>query len=285
MTNIQQSKAQAVRSYGSDIAPGRASGVNVGETERLASTAGGALLAIYGLTRGSPGGLGLAVLGGALVYRGVTGHCHTYQALGISTATSNNTDATRVVKSLTINRPPEELYSFWHNFENLSRFMKHLESVRSISERQSHWVAKGPAGTTVEWDAEITDDEPNRLIAWKSLPGADVDSAGSVRFEPAANGNGTVVRVTMHYTPPAGALGTAVAKLFGEEPSQQIEGDLRRFRSIMEAGEIPTTEGQPSGKRTMLGAMLKPEHKPEQADAALPDQAAMTSGQVKEVGA
>ena len=123
------------------------------------------------------------------------------------------------VKSITINRKPEEFYHFWRNFENLSRFMNHLESVHVMDERRSHWVAKAPAGMKVEWDAEITEDRPNELIAWRSLEGADVENSGSVRFAPA----------------PGGAIGAGIAKLFGEEPEQQIKGDLRRDKFPMGA--------------------------------------------------
>jgi uncharacterized membrane protein len=238
--------------------------INVGYYERLASAVGGPLAALYGLTRGTPAGIALAAAGGVLFYRGITGHCPVYQALGVTTARGAS-QPLHVEKSLTINRPAEDLYRFWRDFTNLPRFMKHLESVSVSGERRSHWVAHGPAGTQVQWDAEISEDQPNRLIAWHSLPGADVDNAGTVRFEPAAAGRGTVVRVAFDYTPPAGALGAAVAKLFGEEPRQQVEGDLRRFKNILEAGEIPTTTGQPEGKRSAIGAMLKTEQKPEAA--------------------
>jgi hypothetical protein len=145
--------------------------------------------------------------------------------------------------------------------------MKHLDSVSISGERRSHWIARGPAGTHIEWDAEITEDQPNQLIAWRSLAGADVANSGTVRFAPATGGRGTVVRVVLDYTPPAGALGAAAAKLFGEEPHQQVEGDLRRFKNIMEAGEIPTSSGQPEGKRSTIGAMLKPQQKPDTAKA------------------
>jgi uncharacterized membrane protein len=153
-----------------------------------------------------------------------------------------------VEKSITINRPAEELYNFWHNFESLPRFMNHLRSVKENGDRRSHWVAKGPAGTEVEWDAEITEDKPNEYIAWHSLEGADVDNAGSVRFERAPGGRGTIVRAKVDYHPPAGVLGATVAKLFGEEPEKQIHVDLHRFKQMMETGEIPTTEGQPAGR-------------------------------------
>ncbi|HEU5102298.1 MAG TPA: SRPBCC family protein [Roseiflexaceae bacterium] len=245
---------------------GSANDINVGYGERMAGAIGGPLLALYGLTRGTPGGIVLAASGGYLLYRSLTGHCPAYKALGMTTARSAS-DPLRVEKSLTIERPAEDLYRFWRDFANLPRFMKHLESVSVSGERRSHWVARGPAGTTIAWDAEMSEDRPNELIAWRSLPGADVENAGSVRFEPATGGRGTLVRVVFDYTPPAGALGAAVAKLFGEEPRQQVEGDLRRFKNIMEAGEIPTTSGQPEGKRSALGAALKPEQKPASAKA------------------
>jgi uncharacterized membrane protein len=170
----------------------------------------------------------------------------------------------RVAQSIAINRPPEELYRFWRDFQNLPRFMKHLESVQvnkstagttsgnvqgqTTSGECSHWVVRGPAGTTVEWDAEIIEDHPNEWIAWRSLEGADVDNTGSVRFERAPGGRGTVVRVRMQYAPPAGVIGATIAKLFGEDPSWQVKDDLRRFKQVMETGEIITTEGQPAGR-------------------------------------
>ena len=141
-------------------------------------------------------------------------------------------------KSITVNRSPDEVYRFWHNFENLPRFMNHLESVRIIDEKRSHWVAKGPASMRVEWDAEVINDKPNELIAWRSLEGAEVDNSGMVRFERAPGGRGTIVRVELYYDPPGGVIGATIAKLFGEEPEQQLQDDLRRFKQIMEVGEI-----------------------------------------------
>jgi uncharacterized membrane protein len=143
-----------------------------------------------------------------------------------------------VKQSITVNRPLDEVYGFWRNFENLPRFMQHLELVQTTGERQSHWKAKGPAGTTVEWDAETTEDRPNELIAWRSVGNADVDNAGVVRFTRAAGGRGTEVHVDLRYDPPAGKLGAAIAKLFGEEPNQQVAGDLRRFKQVLETGEV-----------------------------------------------
>ncbi|MGH7825597.1 MAG: SRPBCC family protein [Candidatus Binatia bacterium] len=156
----------------------------------------------------------------------------------------------RVRKSITINHAPEDLYRFWHDFQNLPRFMKHLESVQETDEKRSHWVAKGPAGKKVEWDAEIRADQPNELIAWRSLEGADVENSGSVRFERAPGGRGTVIRLEMHYRPPGGVFGATIATFFGEEPRQQVEEDLRRFKQLMEAGDIITTEGQPAGRKS-----------------------------------
>jgi uncharacterized membrane protein len=235
------------------LTPGRRDGrTNVGDSERFASAAGGSLLVLYGLSRGSLAGLGLATVGGALLYRGVTGHCHVYASLGVNTAdrTGRATSVragrgVRVDTSVTVNEPAEELYRFWRDFANLPRFMSHLVSIRTEGER-SHWVARGPAGKTVGWDAEIINERPNELIAWRSLPGSEVANAGSVHFTPAPAGRGTVVRVELKYEPPAGRLGAAVAWLFGEEPNRQVREDLRRFKQLMEAGEIPTTRGQPS---------------------------------------
>src|ERR1043165_1094371 len=233
--------------------------VNVGQTERWASALVGGGLALYGLTRRTWTGAVLALVGGTLIYRGSTGHSHLYDMLGVNTA-GNETDnplvsvpsgkGIKVEKSVVINKSPEELYRFWRNFENLPRFMNHLESVTTLGEGRSHWVAKAPAGKTVEWDAEVYNEKEGELIAWRSLEGADVDNAGSVRFEHAPDGQGTVVRVTLKYDPPAGKIGSLVAKLFGEEPSQQIEEDLQRFKQVMETGEASsaTSQNQPSGR-------------------------------------
>jgi uncharacterized membrane protein len=155
--------------------------------------------------------------------------------------------ARRVVKVCTINRTPEELFEFWRNLENLPRFSNHLLSVRNISDTDSHWVVKSPAGTTSEWDAEITAEHANHFIAWHSKKGSEIDNAGSIRLEPAPGGQGTEVRVILDYVPPIGKLGVFLATLYGEEPELQVEEDLGRFKALMETGEIPTTEGQPAG--------------------------------------
>lgn len=231
--------------------------VNVAVDERWLSAVGGGAVALYGLKRGGFSGTLLALVGGSLIYRGVTGHCCAYAALGINTAARTDSGPAKpreyfergihVAASVTVNREPAQLYAFWHKFENLPRFMEHLQSVRVIDEKRSHWVAKAPAGANVSWDAEIINDEPNALIAWRSLGGATVDNAGSVRFVPGPDGRGTQVKVVLDYIPPAGQVGAAVAKLFGEDPQTQVQEDLRRFKQLMETGEIPTTQGQPTG--------------------------------------
>ncbi|RYZ07544.1 MAG: cyclase [Myxococcales bacterium] len=142
-----------------------------------------------------------------------------------------------VVRSIIINRPPETVYHFWRDLENLPRFMAHLESVKNAGQT-STWRAKGPAGTTVEWEAEVTLDEPNERIAWRSLEGATVPNRGAVCFKPGPGGRGTIVIVELKYEPPGGALGRAIAQLFGEEPGQQIAGDLRRLKQVLETGSV-----------------------------------------------
>ena len=154
----------------------------------------------------------------------------------------------RIEEAITINDTPENLYNFWHQFENLPSFMAHLKSVKKVGFNRWHWAAKGAAGTSTEWDAEILDERPNEFISWRSVEGSQVDNAGSVRFERAPGGRGTVLRVRLEYAPPVGALGATVARLFGEAPEKQIPVDLRRFKQLMETGEIIKTEGQPAGR-------------------------------------
>lgn len=234
---------------------------NVGGTERAISAGVGLLAAALGLKARGIAGLTVAGVGAALLHRAATGRCHLYQALGIDTTNKETQPeeyfkrGVHVKQSYTIMRGAEELYRFWRNFENLPRVMSHLESVQVLDDRRSHWVAKAPkiAGGSVEWDAEIINDEPNALIAWRSLPGADVPNTGSIRFVPAPGDFGTEVHCTIEYLPPAGQIGRLVAKMFGQEPQQQIREDLRNFKRIMEAGEIPTIQGQPRGTCNGLG--------------------------------
>ena len=231
--------------------------INVGEVERLASGVGGGLLLLLGLNRGGVGGLATAAVGGMFLLRGATGHCGMYQALGIDTRESSQGDASsvragqgvKVETAVTINRPREELFAFWRDFNNLPRIMRHLRSVTVMEGNRSRWVASGPPGTSVEWEAEVINERPHELIAWRSLDGSEVDTAGSVRFDRAPGGRGTELHVALRYDPPAGRLGAAIARLFGRGAEGQVVEDLRRFKQVMEAGEAPTTEGQPSGRR------------------------------------
>ena len=204
------------------------------------SVIAGTTLAAYGLTRRSLQGLAIAALGGALVVAGVK------RGNGAATAREKGEDnvsvpygrGVRVEKSVTINQPPEALYAFWRNFENLPRFMSHLISVRVIDSKRSHWKAQAPAGSDVEWDAEIIHEEPNALIGWRSVEGSEVDHAGSVHFRPATGGRGTELKVILRYDPPGGKLGAAVAKLFGADPGHEVQEDLRKLKQLLETGEV-----------------------------------------------
>jgi uncharacterized membrane protein len=227
---------------------------NVSANERWLSLVAGGVVTGLCLTGRSPRLLS-TVAGGYLVLRAMTGNCMLYQALGVSTSDSTAEQTavtaghgTRVDHAITVNRPATEVYRFWRDLENLPRFMTHLIDVDTTTDGRSHWVAKGPLGMKFEWDAEIVADSPDRVIGWKSLDGADVDTAGSVHFNELPHGRGTEVRVELKYDPPGGRLGTAIAKLIGHSPEAQIKADMRRFKQIMEAGEIPTTEGQPRGR-------------------------------------
>ncbi len=158
---------------------------------------------------------------------------------------------------ITINRGVSDVYAFWRRLENLPLFMPHLRSVEVVDERWSQWCASA-LGTTLQWRAEIVSDEPDRRIAWRSVEDADVPNEGEVAFRPAPGGRGTEVRVRMAYSPPAGAVGAAFAKILGSDPGQRMRGDLRRLKQILETGEIPTTVGQTRGARSLLGAVLEP---------------------------
>ena len=205
--------------------------------------------------------LPLGLAGGYLLYRGASGYCPTYAVLRTGTndaPASNGSIASpvaviphgqgiKITKSMAILKSPAELYAFWRDFTNLPRFMSHLENVVVLDNTHSVWTAKAPLGQTVTWHAEIIADEPNHLIAWHSIDPADIPNAGSVRFEALPAGRGTAITVSLEYNPPAGVLGAIVAKLFGEEPGAQVQDSLRKFKSLMETGEIATIAGQPHG--------------------------------------
>ena len=227
---------------------------NVGTLERLLSAAAG--IAIIGYSYRSNRMRRLLVpLGTSLVARAVTGHCPVNRALGRNSAAREPASSPvtsvprgqgiRVEEGVIVDRPAAELFAFWRDFENLPRFMEHLESVVALDRNRSHWIAKGPAGSRIEWDAEVHNEIPDELIAWRSLPGSEVSNAGSVHFRPVGAGDRTLVRVVLSYDPPAGRLGAVVARLFGEEPSQQVRDDLRRFREVMQAGRPGAENGFP----------------------------------------
>lgn len=229
--------------------------INIGMNERWLHLAGGAALLALGAVRGGMWRWVFTAVGGTLLYQGVTGHSPMYQVMGMNTALKTGTrnaavpqeQGIHITRSITINKPVEELYAYWRNFENLPRIMHHVEAVRVLDDKRSHWKVKAPAGLSVEWDAQIVNEERNRVIGWRSLPDAQIPNAGSVRFNEANGGRGTELIVQLEYVPPAGEIGAAIAKLFGKEPSVQIDEDLRRFKQLMEAGEIATTSGQSMG--------------------------------------
>ncbi len=214
-----------------------------GETERWASIIGGGAMVLFGLQQRSLRGVLTAIAGGSLAYHGAQGE---KSLPDVVTSAVGLNKVIRAERTVTINKPAAELYAYWHDFANLPTFMKHVQSVTVMDMRRSHWVAKAPMGQSIEWDADLIDDRPNELIAWVSIEGADVDNSGFVRFKPAPGDRGTEVKVVVEYNPPGGILGSALAKLFGEEPEQQIGDELNRFKQLMEAGEIATTEGQPA---------------------------------------
>lgn len=234
--------------------------VNVGRTERRVSAALGAALLGSLLLRGrGPAwarwlrlGLGLA-----MVERALTGFCTPYKLLGITTVEPEEgrvvnlpfKQGVQIERSVTVNRPRDEVFAFWRDFANLPRFMLHLETVTDLGNGRSRWVAKAPL--QVQWDAEITAERPGELIGWRSVEGSSVRNAGSVRFKDAPGGRGTEVHVYLEYQPVGGPAGAAAAKLMKQVTAQQIRMDLGRFKAILEADEAPTTEGQTSGREKL----------------------------------
>jgi len=218
---------------------------NMGIIDRSIAGLLGAGLIGFGATRRSlPAMISSIAGGGALLAMSATGYCPFYHALAIDNAREGTAqpsnyydEGIHVIVSYVISKSPQELFEFWRNFENLPKFMHHLKSVTCKGPNHSHWIARGPAGIDVEWDAEIINEEANHLISWRTVGEADVDNAGTVLFVPTADGAGTRVHVNLDYIPPAGKLGKVIAKLFGEEPEQLIRDDLRRFKQIMETGE------------------------------------------------
>jgi uncharacterized membrane protein len=224
---------------------------NVGRSERWASVLAGSALAAYGLGRRDAGGTAVALLGAALVYRGATARCPVYTALSVSTAGDAHSqvdediptsraavfrasDAVKIERSIVVNRPPAELYALWKDPLNLPQFMDWLEEVHPIDGRHARWKARGPAGTSIEWVAEVINEVPDSLIAWKSVANPDIKNAGSVHFRRQTDGDGTEVRLVFEWVPPGGRAGMAVAKLLGNDPANRITAGLKKFKRLAE---------------------------------------------------
>lgn len=229
---------------------------NVGTIGRVISLLGGAALAYNGWVRkDSPLGKSLTAAGTYLVLRGVSGFCPVSKALHIDTAHADSAGF-EITTSVTILKPRNEVYQFWRQLENLPKFMEYLEEVKQTDGRRSHWVAKVPKNivnkeklTAIAWDAEIVQEEKDSRIAWRSLPDSEVENSGEVRFTDAPANRGTVVQATIAYHPPLGAAGQLAAKLLNPAFEELVKQDLRRFKRLLEAGEIPTIIGQPSGRK------------------------------------
>jgi uncharacterized membrane protein len=225
---------------------------NVDDWERIASIGVGAAMATRAARRGKFLSAETAV-GLALVARGASGFCPVNAAVGRgrrkddTRAALGGNRGVRLEDSITIRRPAGELFSLWQDPANLPRFMTHLERVERVGPSVSHWVMRGPAGVSLAWDAETVNEIPDELIAWRSLPGADVASAGSVHFRP--HGDATEVTVKMQYDPPGGKPGAVLAWLAGQSPASRLREDLRRMKRLLESGEAATVNGQSAGRR------------------------------------
>lgn len=221
---------------------------SISTLERVAALTTATAVVAYGLSRRNVPGVFLATAATPIAYRGLAGQWP--RARNGHTARARTREALRgergihVRESVRLEKPIDEVYRFWRNLENLPKFTNYLADVRDLGNGRSHWVAKGPAGTRVEWDAEIINEEPNKVIGWQSLPGGDVVSAGSVNFDTVRNGRSTQVSVHFQYEPPAGRAGTVVAMMFGREPSQTVREDLRRLKQLLEAGEFPHAQAE-----------------------------------------
>ncbi|MFN8446331.1 MAG: SRPBCC family protein [Caldilineaceae bacterium] len=245
---------------------------NVDTMERQISVALGGGLVLYALLNRGQGmsSLFAGAVGAALIVHGQSSRSPFYDALNIDTndhqRSNQDGDGQRsrdylpeqrsmpsntieIKRAVTIDKPADELYNYWRKLENLPNFMKHLQEVTQTDEKHSHWVAKVTGGIPVSWDAEITEDDPGRRISWRTLPNSLVDQVGTVRFEPATGERGTVVYVDLTYSPPGGIVGETFAQMLNGVTAQQVKDDIRRFKNLMETGEVPTVEGQSSGRK------------------------------------
>ncbi len=246
MANKTESLAKLPGMAQIDPMPSGSSKINVGENERVFSVVGGALLTAIGLHRGSVGGALLAVIGGALVFRGSSGYCPLNEAIGRNTAEGKSeTDVIEIAEVVTINKPREEVYAYWRKLENLPKFMTHLQSVTQLDEKRSHWVASIPGTETfenfgnIEWDAEIVEEEHNDRLVWRSVPGASIDNSGEVRFTNSPKGSGTEIHAVIKYRPPQGVVGELASKLLNPLFKKMVEGDIKRFKRLLETNNIP----------------------------------------------
>lgn len=220
---------------------------DIGHTERWVSVIAGGAMVGYGLRRGGLSGLAVGGVGAAMLARGVARRDPLTHALRSSTQERQEahrrgwSSAAIVTRAVTINRPRLELYNYWRDFTNLPRFMENLRRIDVIDGQRSRWSVAAPGGGAVEWEAIVTLDEPGRRIGWESEEGGDIRNAGWVDFRDAPRGRGTEVRAEIVYEPPAGRLGRAVAWMLQREPGLQARADLRRFKALMETGEVPTS--------------------------------------------
>jgi uncharacterized membrane protein len=225
---------------------------NVGQAERAVSIAAGGALAAMGLRKRGFAGVAMALVGAELARRGLTGHCMLYEKLGLSThgpadirdredvtsraATVNARKAIKVERTIRVQRQSGALYDLWRDFSNLPHFMQHLDSVQCTDDMHSHWIARLPGGKHVEWDSEIVNDIPGRLIAWKTVGEPDIAHAGSVHFTPLSNTDATEVRIVFDYEPPFARTIGSIASHLGLTPDALVDGDLQRFKEYVEAG-------------------------------------------------
>jgi uncharacterized membrane protein len=225
------------------------SNINLTPSERVVSTFGGAALAVVGLRHlGSLSGITMFVSGGYLLARGLSGYCAITNA--INNRDSRQASAMELSSTFTINKPKNDVYSFWRKLENLPRFMQHLDSVEELDDKRSKWTAKLPGGVgKVSWEAEIQNDISGEVISWSSLPGSTVDNAGEVRFKDAATGSdSTEISVRLTYRLPAGDLGSIAAKLFNPAVEKMMREDIRSFKRLMETGESASTREYDSNR-------------------------------------
>jgi uncharacterized membrane protein len=207
----------------------------------------GKVLSGVGILAGARGASRARVAAAAAAVTGASA-LHTYYSRHATAHDGFGSEAMRFTETVTVNRPPDECYHFWRKIEDFPAFMTYLKSVRETGGGRSHWVAQGPAGREIAWDAEITEDVPGEVIAWRTLPGSDVPNAGRVLFQHAPRGHGTFVRLLMEYDPPAHAAGAWLAKLLGKDPKAHAYQNLHRFKQLIETGEVATTKDQPAGR-------------------------------------